>query len=75
MPQHPLSENEFKALIHLLDDDDDEVTHHVWSTLIALGPSGVERLEAEWLTASDPELQRRLEDAINTDASTRTTPQ
>jgi regulator of sirC expression with transglutaminase-like and TPR domain len=64
-PKNPLTESEFKALIHLLDDDDDEVTHHVWSTLMALGPSGVERLEAEWLTASDPEVQRKLEDAIN----------
>lgn len=64
-PQNPLSESEFKALIRLLDDEDEEVTAHVWSTLMALGDSGVERLEAEWLMAADPELQRRLEEVIN----------
>jgi hypothetical protein len=63
-PQNPLSESEFRALIHLLDDDDEEVTAHVWSTLMALGESGVERLEAEWMQASDPELQRRLEEVL-----------
>lgn len=64
-PQNPLSESEFKALLRLLDDDDEEVTAHVWSTLMAMGESGVERLEAEWLTSSDPEMQRRLEEVIN----------
>ncbi len=65
MSQNPLTENEFKALIRLLDDEDEEVTAHVWATLMSLGESGVERLEAEWLTAADPDLQRRLEEAIN----------
>jgi regulator of sirC expression with transglutaminase-like and TPR domain len=65
MSNNPLTEGEFKALIRLLDDEDEEVTSHVWSTLMALGESGVERLEAEWLSASDPELQRRLEEVIS----------
>jgi regulator of sirC expression with transglutaminase-like and TPR domain len=65
MLQNPLSEGEFKALIRLLDDDDDEVTAHVWATLMSLGESGVERLEAEWLMAADPELQRRLEEVLS----------
>jgi regulator of sirC expression with transglutaminase-like and TPR domain len=64
-PENPLSESEFKALLRLLDDEDEEVTAHVWSTLLALGESGMERLEAEWLTATDPEMQRKLEEVIN----------
>ncbi|MFM2376088.1 MAG: hypothetical protein RLZZ165_1185 [Bacteroidota bacterium] len=64
-PENPLSESEFKALLNLLDDEDEEVNVHVWSTLIGLGESGVERLEAEWLTSSDPEMQGRLENVIN----------
>lgn len=65
MPQHPLTEGEFKALIRLLDDEDEEVTSHVWSKLMSLGTSGVERLEAEWMQANDPEMQRKLEEVIN----------
>lgn len=64
-PQNPLNESEFKALLSLLDDDDEEVASHVWAQLMALGESGVERLEAEWLSASDPEMQRRLEEVIS----------
>lgn len=64
-PQNPLTESEFKALLFLLDDDDPEVSAHVWGKLMALGDSGVERLEAEWLSSSDPEMQRRLEEVIN----------
>jgi regulator of sirC expression with transglutaminase-like and TPR domain len=65
MQQNPLTEGEFKALIRLLDDDDEEVASHVWATLMSLGASGVERLEAEWFTAADPEIQRRLEEVLN----------
>jgi regulator of sirC expression with transglutaminase-like and TPR domain len=64
-PQNPLSESEFKALLRLLDDEDEEVTAHVWGTLMSLGASGVERLEEEWLSSADPEMQRRLEEVIN----------
>jgi regulator of sirC expression with transglutaminase-like and TPR domain len=63
--QNPLTESEFKALLVLLDDEDEEVAEHVWATLMSLGESGIERLESEWLTASDPEMQRRLEEVIN----------
>lgn len=63
--QNPLSESEFKALLFLLDDEDPEVSSHVWGKLMALGETGVERLEAEWLTSSDPEMQRRLEEVIS----------
>lgn len=64
-PQNPLTESEFKALLRLIDDEDEEVSSHVWSKLLSLGESGRERLEAEWLTASDPVMQRRLEEVIN----------
>lgn len=64
-PQNPLNESEFRALLHLIDDEDEEVSGHVWSKLMSLGESGKERLEAEWMMASDPEMQRRLEDVIS----------
>ena len=64
-PQNPLDESEFKALLRLIDDEDEEVSSHVWAKLLSLGESGKERIEAEWFMASDPEMQRRLEEVIN----------
>ena len=59
-----MEENEFKALIHLLDDEDQEVAIHVWDKLIKLGVEGVDRLEAEWEIQEDPVIQRKIEDLI-----------
>lgn len=60
-----LNESQFNALISLLDDEDPEVSEHVWSTLMKMGHEGVERLEAAWETQDDPEMQKRLEEVIH----------
>lgn len=60
-----LSDQDFKALIQLLDDDDPEVSSHVWARLMEMGPAGKDRLEAQWEVESDPEIQRRLEEVLH----------
>ena len=70
-----MKDNEFKALISLLEDDDPEVSEHVWEKLTSMGVEGVDRLEAEWEVQHDPIIQEKLEEVIqkilsreNTDA-------
>lgn len=64
LPQEQLDDRQFKALITLLDDEDPEVNTHVWGRLMAMGHEGLERLEAEWEIQEDPEMQARLEEAM-----------
>ncbi len=59
-----ISDKEFRALVSLLDDEDDEVYEHVKSKLISLGITSVPKLEAAWETSSDDLLQNRLEELI-----------
>ena len=60
-----LKDNDFKALISLLDDTDPEVSSHVWEKLTSLGPQGITRLEAEWEVQESPAIQARIEDLIH----------
>ncbi len=60
-----LDDKEFKALIRLLDDDDPEISEHVWSKLSSLGVAGIRRLEAEWEVQEDPVIQGKIEDLID----------
>jgi regulator of sirC expression with transglutaminase-like and TPR domain len=60
-----LTDQDFKALIRLLDDEDPEISEHVWGRIMALGAAAKERLEAEWEIEEDPAIQARLEDAIH----------
>lgn len=57
-------ESEFNALIHLLEDDDPEVSTQVETALLNMGVSVVPRLEAAWGDVSDEIIQQRLEDII-----------
>ncbi len=59
-----ISDSEFRALISLLDDPDEEVLHHVSNRLKELGIKGVEKLESEWESAGDHLTQARIEDLI-----------
>ena len=59
-----ITENEFKALISLLDDPDEEVIHHVSNRLKDLGIRGVNKLEDAWEFAGDEVTQSRIEDLI-----------
>lgn len=60
-----LNDQQFRALIHLLDDEDPEVSRHVWDQLMAMGPGVVSRLEAEWEQVQDPDLQSVVETTIH----------
>lgn len=60
-----VSENEFRALITLLDDNDKEVYAHVTDKLFSLGLEGIPMLESAWETADNQVIQTRLEDLIN----------
>ena len=60
-----MSDQQFKALVRLLDDEDPIVSQQVWSELLAMGQEGVNRLEAEWELSQDPGIQRILENTIH----------
>ncbi|MDB5228884.1 MAG: hypothetical protein JWN78_3077 [Bacteroidota bacterium] len=60
-----LSDTEFKALITLLDDNDNEVYSHVSNKLFSLGVEGIPLLESAWETSENQVVQTRLEDLIN----------
>jgi regulator of sirC expression with transglutaminase-like and TPR domain len=60
-----LTEQDFKALIRLLDDEDPEISEHVWGRIMAMGAEAKERLEAEWEIEDDPSIQAKLEEAIH----------
>ena len=54
-----ITDSEFKALISLLDDPDEEVLFHVSKRIRELGIRGVEKLETAWELAAD-ELTQHL---------------
>jgi regulator of sirC expression with transglutaminase-like and TPR domain len=60
-----MNENEFHALISLLDDEDPEVSGHVWAKLMDLGREGMDRLEAAWYLEHDPSIQKKIEEIIH----------
>ncbi|MFI5135284.1 MAG: transglutaminase-like domain-containing protein [Chitinophagales bacterium] len=60
-----LPNNELNALIHLLDDPDQEVYQHVTDKLISLGTSVIPTLENAWEKTFDPNLHNRLEQLIH----------
>lgn len=61
-----LSENEIKALIYLLDDEDHEVASHVHNKIMDLGETIIPHLEKQWESTLDPQIQKKIEDLIHT---------
>jgi regulator of sirC expression with transglutaminase-like and TPR domain len=61
-----MESNEFKALVSLLDDDDDQIVSHVQEKILSLGTSVIPFLEQEWETNFNSQVQRRIEDLIHT---------
>ncbi len=59
-----VSDNEFRALITLLDDNDTEVYTHVSEKLLSLGVEGIPLLESAWETSENQVIQTRLESLI-----------
>lgn len=60
-----MQENELKALVSLLDDDDTEVSSHVEEQIISLGTEVIPFLEEEWEKSFNPTIQSRIEDLIH----------
>ena len=63
--QNLLPENEIKALVSLIADDDRDIRAHVEEKIIELGGSAIPFLEWEWENTFRPEVQKRIEDLIH----------
>lgn len=57
--------NELKALVHLLDDPDQEIIKMVVTKLTSLGPKIIPSLEEEWEKSFDPSVHKRIEEVIH----------
>ena len=60
-----MNEKEFKALVSLLEDDDQEVNQHVEEKIMSLGSDIIPFLEEQWEKSFDPNIQRKIEDMIH----------
>lgn len=60
-----MQENELKALVSLLDDDDDQVVNHVVDKIRSIGTDIIPFLEQEWENSFRPHVQRRIEELIH----------
>ncbi|GAB4001679.1 hypothetical protein GCM10028807_58430 [Spirosoma daeguense] len=60
-----MNDNELKALISLLDDEDREVAEHVEQRIRQLGGQMIPLLESEWEGSFNPSLQKRIEEIIH----------
>lgn len=57
---------EFKALVSLLDDEDEQIVIHVQEKILSLGTSIIPHLEQEWESNFNAQVQRKIEDLIHT---------
>jgi regulator of sirC expression with transglutaminase-like and TPR domain len=60
-----MKEQEIKALIRLLDDNDAEVFAHIQSKLVTLGKKVIPILENAWSSSLDALMQERIENIIH----------
>jgi len=61
-----MTENELKALVSLLDDEDKQITAHVEEKIMSLGTEAIPFLEKEWESNLSPMVQSRIEELIHT---------
>ncbi len=61
-----MEHKEFKALVSLLDDEDEQIVSHVQEKILSLGTSVIPFLEQEWEANFNSQVQRRIEDLIHT---------
>lgn len=59
-----MNQNEIKALVSLLDDDDYEVINHIKEKIISMGDVLIPFLETAWENNFSPVVQRRIEELI-----------
>ncbi len=60
-----LNEKELKALVSLLEDEDNEVIKHVEDKIISIGNDAIPFLEKEWESSFNPTVQRKIEELIH----------
>lgn len=60
-----MNDNELKALISLLDDEDREVVEHVEQQIRQMGGQMIPFLEAQWEGSFNADLQKRIEEIIH----------
>ncbi len=60
-----MTNQEIKALISLLDDEDHEIASHVENKIVSLGEAVIPYLEEHWEESINPEVQRKIEDLIH----------
>lgn len=61
-----LNEKELKALISLLEDDDNQILEHVQNKILSIGKPIIPLLEDSWTSSFNPKLQGRIEDILHT---------
>lgn len=61
-----IKDSELKALVTLLEDEDEEVVSHVEKKLMEMGTGVIPLLEKEWEINFNPLTQQRIEDLIHT---------
>ena len=61
-----MEQKELKALVSLLDDEDNQIVTHVEEKIRSLGTTIIPYLEEEWETSFSPTVQRKIEDLIHT---------
>ncbi len=60
-----LSDSELQALIHLLDDTDEEIYSHIEHKLVSYGKVAITALESAWGSTFDLLMQERIENIIH----------
>ncbi len=60
-----INNSEIKALISLLDDEDQEITEHVEQRIRQLGGQMIPYLESEWEGSFNPVVQKKIEELIH----------
>jgi regulator of sirC expression with transglutaminase-like and TPR domain len=60
-----VTNKEIKALISLLEDDDEAIASHVEDKIVSLGEAMIPFLESEWESTINPEVQKKIEELIH----------
>ena len=60
-----LNNQELKALVSLLEDDDAEIVNHVEGKIKSLGTYIIPYLEFEWENSFNPIVQKRIEELVH----------
>ena len=61
-----MEEKELKALVSLLDDEDQQIVSHVEGKILSIGKTIIPFLEREWESNLNPSVQGRIEELIHT---------